>query len=61
VVPVAPATNISVHGKLVEWKLNELWVKNLDISMGLVNTNTLAMPSRRVAQHKLPVDQFVIH
>jgi len=45
--------NIGVHGKPVELKLNELWIKNIDISMGLVNTNTLAMLLKLVAEHKL--------
>ena len=59
--PVAPTTNIGVHGKSVELKLNELWIKNFDISMGLVNTNALAMLSRQVANHKLSADQFITH
>jgi hypothetical protein len=61
VAPVAPATDIGVHGKSVESKHNELWIKNFDISMGLVNTNALAMRSRHVAEHELSVDQFVTH
>jgi alcohol dehydrogenase len=39
--PGGHVANIGVHGKPVELKLNELWIKNIDISMGLVNTNTL--------------------
>ena len=45
----------------VELALNELWIKNIDISMGLVNTNTLAMLLSLVAEHKLPADKFVTH
>jgi alcohol dehydrogenase len=41
--------------------LNELWIKNIMISMGLVNTNTLGMLLKLVAEHKLPVDKFVTH
>ena len=41
--PGGSVANIGVHGKPVELALNELWIKNIDISMGLVNTNTLAM------------------
>ena len=29
--------------------------------MGLVNTNTLAMLLKLVAEHKLPADKFVTH
>jgi alcohol dehydrogenase len=50
-----------VHGKPVELALNELWIKNIDISMGLVNTNTLGMLLKLVTQHKLPAEKFVTH
>jgi alcohol dehydrogenase len=53
--------NIGVHGKSVDLALNELWIKNIDISMGLVNTNTLGMLLKLVAEHKLPVEEFVTH
>lgn len=59
--PGGSVANIGVHGKPVELALNELWIKNIDISMGLVNTNTLAMLLTLVAEHKLPVDKFVTH
>jgi alcohol dehydrogenase len=59
--PGGNVANIGVHGKSVDLKLNELWIKNIDISMGLVNTNTLAMLLKLVAEHKLPADKFVTH
>jgi alcohol dehydrogenase len=59
--PGGSVANIGVHGKPVELALNELWIKNIDISMGLVNTNTLAMLLKLVAEHKLPVEHFVTH
>ncbi len=59
--PGGSVANIGVHGKSVELKLNELWIKNIDISMGLVNTNTLGMLLKLVAEHQLPVDKFVTH
>ena len=59
--PGGHVANIGVHGKSVELKLNELWIKNIDISMGLVNTNTLGMLLKLVAEHKLPADKFVTH
>jgi alcohol dehydrogenase len=59
--PGGSVANIGVHGKSVELKLNELWIKNIEISMGLVNTNTLGMLLRLVAEHKLPADKFVTH
>jgi alcohol dehydrogenase len=59
--PGGNVANIGVHGKSVDLALNELWIKNIDISMGLVNTNTLAMLLSLVAEHKLPADKFVTH
>ncbi len=59
--PGGNVANIGVHGKSVELKLNELWIKNIDISMGLVNTNTLGMLLKLVAEHKLPAEEFVTH
>jgi alcohol dehydrogenase len=53
--------NIGVHGRSVDLALNELWIKNIDISMGLVNTNTLGLLLKLVAEHQLPVDKFVTH
>jgi len=57
--PDGHVANIGVHGKPVELPLNEL--SNIDISMGLVNTNTLGMLLKLVAEHKLPADKFVTH
>ncbi len=59
--PGGHVANIGVHGKSVELALNELWIRNIDISMGLVNTNTLGMLLKLVTQHRLPVDKFVTH
>ena len=59
--PGGSVANIGVHGKPVELALNELWIKNIDISMGLVNTNTLGMLLKLVTEHKLPAEKFVTH
>jgi alcohol dehydrogenase len=59
--PGGSVANIGVHGKPVELALNELWIKNIDISMGLVNTNTLNMLLKLVTQKQLPVESFVTH
>ncbi|MFZ0250361.1 MAG: zinc-dependent alcohol dehydrogenase family protein [Acidimicrobiales bacterium] len=59
--PGGNVANIGVHGKSVDLALNELWIRNIDISMGLVNTNTLGMLLKLVAEHKLPAEKFVTH
>jgi len=61
---VRPGGNVAVmgvYGTSVDLALNELWIKNIDISMGLVNTNTLGMLLKLVAEHKLPAEKFVTH
>ena len=35
--------NVGVHGKPVQLHIEELWIKNINISMGLVCTNTTPM------------------
>ena len=59
--PGGNVANIGVHGKSVDLALNELWIQNIDISTGLVNTNTLGMLLKLVAEHKLPAEKFVTH
>ncbi len=59
--PGGHVANIGVHGQPVSLALNELWIKNIDISMGLVNTNTLGMLLKLVEHHQLPVEGFVTH
>jgi alcohol dehydrogenase len=59
--PGGHIANIGVHGKPVELELNKLWIRNLNISTGLVNTNTLGMLLKLVSQHRLPADKFVTH
>lgn len=53
--------NVGVHGAPVQLPLNELWIRNIAISMGLVNTNTLGMLFKLVAEKKLPAEKFVTH
>ncbi|WP_024287561.1 zinc-dependent alcohol dehydrogenase family protein [Cellulomonas sp. KRMCY2] len=59
--PGGHVANVGVHGRAVELPLQDLWIKNITISMGLVNTDTLGMLLKLVAQNKLPVDAFVTH
>ncbi|MEO6115547.1 MAG: zinc-dependent alcohol dehydrogenase family protein [Pseudolysinimonas sp.] len=59
--PGGHVANVGVHGKPVELALNELWIRNITITTGLVNTNTLGMLLKLVAEHRLPADKFVTH
>jgi alcohol dehydrogenase len=59
--PGGNVANVGVHGRAVQLHLQDLWIKNINISMGLVNTTTLGMLLKLVAQHKLPVERFITH
>ena len=59
--PGGSVANVGVHGKPVQLDLQDLWIKNINMSMGLVNTTSLAMLLKLVAQQKLPVERFVTH
>ena len=53
--------NVGVHGGPVELALQDLWIQNVTITTGLVNTTTLPMLLRLVVAGKLPVGAFVSH
>jgi alcohol dehydrogenase len=59
--PGGNVANVGVHGKAVSLELQRLWIHNINISMGLVNTTSLGMLLKLVKQHRLPVDKFVTH
>ncbi len=59
--PGGHVANVGVHGKPVQLRLQDLWIHNITISMGLVNTNTTPMLLKLVAEGRLDVDAFVSH
>ena len=59
--PGGNVANVGVHGTPVQLNINELWIANINISMGLVNTNTLPMLLKLVAEKKVPASKFVTH
>lgn len=59
--PGGTVANMGVHGASVDLPIQDLWVKNINITMGLVNTNTLPMLLKLIQQGQLPADQFVTH
>jgi len=50
-----------VHGHPVELAINDLWISDITISMGLVSANTTPMLLKLVAQHKLAAEKFATH
>ena len=59
--PAGHVANVGVHGKPVELPLQDLWISNVSISTGLVNTDSARTLLKLMAQHRLPVDAFVSH
>lgn len=53
--------NIGVHGKPVNLKLDELWIKNITLTTGLVSTNTTPQLLKTVESGKLDSGQLVTH
>jgi alcohol dehydrogenase len=59
--PGGSVANVGVHGKSVELKLQELWIKDVSITTGLVSATTTPMLLKLVAQGKISPEKFVSH
>lgn len=59
--PAGHVANVGVHGHPVELALQDLWVSNVTITMGLVNTDTLSTLLKLVAQKRIVADTFISH
>ncbi len=59
--PAGHIANVGVHGCPVELALQDLWISNITISMGLVNTDSLGTLLKLVAQNKINADVFISH
>ncbi|MCR8549928.1 zinc-dependent alcohol dehydrogenase family protein [Salipiger sp. P9] len=53
--------NVGVHGTSVELHIEELWIKNINISMGLVSTNTTPMLLKTLNSGKVNPGKLVTH
>lgn len=61
IAPGGRIANIGVHGKSVELHLEDLWIKNINISAGLVSTNTTPMLLKTVESGKIVPNELVTH
>lgn len=59
--PGGTVANVGVHGAPVELPINDLWITDIAITMGLVSTRALPMLLKLVAEKKLPADKMVTH
>ena len=53
--------NVGVHGKPVQLHIEELWIKNINIAMGLVCTNTTPMLLKTLGAGKVNPGKLVTH
>jgi alcohol dehydrogenase len=59
--PGGHVANIGVHGKPVSLELQNLWIQNISITMGLVNTNTTPLLLKLVVGKKIAAEKFATH
>lgn len=53
--------NVGVHGTSVELHIEELWIKNINISTGLVCTNTTPMLLKTLQSGKVDAAKLITH
>ncbi len=61
VAPGGHLANVGVHGKSVTLKLEKLWIHNVTITTGLVDTCTTPMLLRNVVAGRLRPDRLITH
>ncbi|MFP5333863.1 MAG: zinc-dependent alcohol dehydrogenase family protein [Actinomycetes bacterium] len=59
--PGGTAANVGVHGRPAELKLQDLWIKDVTITTGLVSATTTPMLLKLVASGRLPAEKFASH
>lgn len=59
--PGGTLANVGVHGKPVELQIQKLWIQNVKITTGLVNTNTTPMLLKNVMSDTLKPAQLITH
>ena len=57
--PGGHIANIGVHGKSVELQIQTLWIRNITLTMGLVNTNTTPMLLKTVSSGKIEPQKLI--
>lgn len=59
--PGGRLANVGVHGTAVSLELQKLWIQNITITTGLVNTNTTPMLLKTVESGRLQPEQLITH
>ena len=61
IAPGGRIANVGVHGKSVQLELERLWIQNITLTTGLVNTNTIPMLRRTVESGRLQPARLITH
>ena len=61
VKPGGHIANVGVHAVKVDFAIEKLWIKNLTITTGLVNTNTTPMLIKTAAAQKFDLQKLITH
>lgn len=59
--PGGHIANVGVHGKSVDLQLQNLWIQNITLTTGLVNTNTTPMLLKTVTSGKVDPNKLITH
>ncbi|MEU8540336.1 zinc-dependent alcohol dehydrogenase family protein [Streptomyces sp. NPDC048717] len=59
--PAGRVANIGVHGEPVTLHLEDLWIKDVTITTGLVDTFSTPMLLRMLAAGRLPAERLITH
>jgi len=59
--PGGHVANIGVHGQSVDLQIQDLWIRNITITTGLVNTNTTPMLLKTIASGKIQPEKLITH
>lgn len=59
--PGGHIANIGVHGGSVDLQLQDLWIKNITLTTGLVNTNSTTMLMKNVQSGRLKPAELITH
>lgn len=59
--PGGHIANVGVHGKKVDLQIQKLWISNITITTGLVNTNTTPLLLKTIQSGKLEPAKLITH
>ena len=59
--PGGTVANVGVHGVPVELPMQEMWIQNINVTMGLVDTVSIPTLLKMVASGKIPAEKMGTH